>query len=75
MELSVNFKILQMRNPEDYRLTFRQPPNCQLADCNIFVGIDTNTGDPSLLDITMQGVSGGWLAVGFSLSQNMVIMY
>lgn len=62
-----------MRNPEDYRITFRQPSGCQLAECNVFVGIDTNTGDPSQLDITMQGVAGGWLAVGFTATQNMVI--
>lgn len=61
-----------MRDPEDYRLRFRQPANCLLEECSVFVGIDTNTGDPSILDITMQGVAGGWLAAGFSLTQNMV---
>ena len=62
----------QIRNIEDYRLTFRQPPGCQLANCSVVVGIDTNTGDPTVLDIAMQGVAGGWLAVGFSPSQSMV---
>ena len=66
---------IQMRDPEDYRLTFRQPPNCQLADCNVFVGIDTNVDNPTFLDITMQGVADGWLAVGFSLTQNMVGLF
>lgn len=61
-----------MRNIEDYRLTFRQPPNCQLSDCNVVVGIDTNTGDTTALDITMQGVAGGWLAAGFTPSLSMV---
>jgi hypothetical protein len=38
----------------------------------VFVGIDTNNGSSEYLDITMQGVAGGWLAVGFSFTQNMV---
>lgn len=61
-----------MRNPEDYRLTFRTPNNCQLDQCNVFVGIDTNVDNPMFLDITMQGVAQGWIAVGFSESQDMV---
>ena len=61
-----------MRDPEDYRLTFRQPANCRLEECNAFVGIDTNAGNPNFLDITMQGVAGCWVAVGFSPTQNMV---
>ena len=64
--------ILQERDPEDYRLTFRTPPNCLLDECNVFVGIDTNVGSPAYLDITMQGLANGWLAVGFTTTQNMV---
>ena len=63
----------QVQDPELYRLSFRHPANCTLSDCNAFIGIDTNAGDPSLLDITMQGMAGGWLAVGFSPTPNMVL--
>ena len=62
----------QMRDPELYRLSFRHPADCALPNCNAFIGIDTNTGDPSLLDITMQGLAGGWLAIGFSPTPSMV---
>ena len=61
-----------MRDPEDYRLTFRSPSNCLLDECRVFVGIDSNAGSSDYLDITMQGVAGGWLAVGFTFTQNMV---
>ena len=61
-----------MRDPEDYRLTFRTPANCLLDQCNVFVGIDTNAGNSDYLDITMQGVASGWLAVGFTITQSMV---
>ena len=74
--LLLNYNIiiisLQERDPEDYRLTFRTPANCLLDECNVFVGIDTNNGSSEYLDITMQGVAGGWLAVGFSFTANMV---
>ena len=63
---------MQIRNPENYRLTFRTPPNCLLDECRVFVGIDTNVDNPAFLDITMQGVAEGWLAVGFSPTQSMV---
>ena len=68
----LNYVALQVRDPEDYRLTFRTPSNCLLNECNVFVGIDTNVGSPGYLDITMQGVAGGWLAVGFTFTQSMV---
>lgn len=63
---------LQARDPENYRLIFRSPANCAPSDCDIFVGIDTNTGNPDFLDIYMEGSAEGWVAVGFSDSPNMV---
>jgi len=50
----------------------RSPEGCDPAQCDIFVGIDTNAGNPQYLDITLQGNSQGWIAVGFSATQNMV---
>ena len=72
LNFMILYVFLQERDPEDYRLTFRSPPNCLLDECNVFVGIDTNKGNSEYLDITMQGVAGGWLAVGFSFTANMV---
>ena len=61
-----------MRAPEDYRLTFGTPANCQPDQCTVFVGIDTNVDNPMFLDITMQGTAQGWVAVGFSSTPSMV---
>ena len=63
---------LQVRAPTDSRLIFRSPANCDPSTCDIFVGIDTNTGNPGFLDIYMEGNAQGWVAVGFSDSPNMV---
>ena len=38
----------------------------------MFVGIDTNSGDPGFLDIYLEGMADGWVAVGFTKSPNMV---
>ena len=66
----------QSRAAEDYRLIFRAPSNCIPADsqsaCDIFVGIGTNTGNSSYLDIYLEGQADGWVAVGFSKTSNMV---
>ena len=63
-----------MRDPEDYRLTFRTPEGCNVTNCTTFVGIDTNTGNPGILDIYMEGEALGWVAVGFTATRNMVII-
>ena len=65
---------LQVRAPTDSRLIFRSrfPTNCDPSTCDIFVGIDTNAGNPGFLDIYMEGNAQGWVAVGFSDSRNMV---
>jgi hypothetical protein len=63
---------VQVRAPGDYRLTFRNPPECEPSNCDVFVGVDTNTGDSSYLDIYLEGQADGWVAVGFSSSRSMV---
>ena len=62
----------QTKNPEDYRLTFRDPPDCFISKCDIFVAIDTNAGDPAFLDIYLEGTAQGWVAVGFTDTPSMV---
>ncbi len=61
-----------VRAPEDYRLQVLNPEGCVRSECNLFIGIDTNTGDNGFLDIYMEGTAEGWLAVGFSETPNMV---
>ena len=61
-----------VRAPEEYRLQILSPTGCSRADCDLFIGIDTNTGDDGFLDIYMEGTAAGWVAVGFSDSANMV---
>lgn len=63
-----------MRDAEEYRLIFRSPSLCVGFRCNIFVGIDTNIGNSSFLDIYMEGEGLGWVAVGFSHTQDMVLL-
>ena len=63
---------MQTKDPEDYRLTFRDPPECHASSCDVFVGIDTNAGNPDFLDIYLEGVADGWVAVGFTETANMV---
>lgn len=67
--------ILQIRAPEDYRLTFRTPPGCNLTNCTSFVGIDTNVDNPGFLDIYMEGEALGWVAVGFTQTRDMVRLW
>ena len=62
-----------MRGREEYRLIFRNPAHCvNMYDCEIYIGIDTNSGDSDNLDIYMEGRTSGWVAVGFSDSMSMV---
>ena len=71
--MSVSLQTLkQTKDPEDYRLTFRDPPNCIMSKCDVFIGIDTNAGDPDFLDIYLEGQAGGWVAVGFTETPDMV---
>ena len=64
----------QVRNPEDYRLTFRTPPGCNVSiNCTSFVGIDINAGNNGVLDIYMEGLALGWVAVGFTKPDNNMV--
>lgn len=66
---------IQVRAPGDYRLTFRNPPDCEptsVPECDVFVGVDTNAGDSNYLDIYLEGEADGWVAVGFSTTPTMV---
>lgn len=45
---------------------------CNRTDCDLYIGIAVNSGDPGFIDIYMEGTAEGWLAVGFSDSMNMV---
>ena len=60
------------RSPDDYRLQVLSPDGCSRSSCNLFIGIDTNTGDDRYIDIYMEGTAEGWVAVGFSDTRNMV---
>jgi hypothetical protein len=62
---------MQTRSPDDYRLRYREPSGCEPDSCNYFVGIDTNEGDSSFLDIYLVGKAKGWVAVGFSETSDM----
>ena len=64
--------LLQNRAPLDYRLRIRDPPGCAPSECDLYVGIDTNTGNAEFLDIYIEGNAQGWVAVGFSDSRDMV---
>ena len=59
---------------EDYRLTFHNPSNCTPENCDIFVGIDTNSGNSGYLDVYLEGQADGWVAVGFSNTSDMVYL-
>ena len=61
-----------VRSPDEYRFVRSHPEGCSRADCNVFIGIDTNTGDDGFLDIYMEGTAEGWVAVGFSETASMV---
>lgn len=64
---------IQVRDPSDYRLTFRQPSGCKPEECTMFAAVDTNKGNSSYLDIYMSGKAQGWVAVGFTKAPHMVM--
>lgn len=59
---------------KQYRLTRAFPEGCKNSNknCDYFLGIDTNSGNSSLLDFTLEAKAEGWVAVGFSKTPNMV---
>ena len=59
-------------NIEMYRLTQRIPQGCVPPVCDFFLGISNNKQNSSFIDITLEARANGWVAVGFSKTQNMV---
>ena len=53
-------------------MILRNPPGCAPSECDVFVGIDTNSGNSDFLDIYLEGQADGWVAVGFSATSSMV---
>ena len=45
---------------------------CNDTKCSMFVGIDTNIGNHSYLDIYLDGKAEAWAAVGFAKTPHMV---
>lgn len=70
--LSMPLLPLQSEVGADYRLTFSSPRGCFPPNCTVFVGIDTNMGNPDFLDFYLTGTADAWVAVGFSESRSMV---
>ncbi len=64
--------VAPVRTPEDYGVNVTIPGGCVLSECDLFIGVDINTGDNGFLDIYMEGTAEGWLAVGFSDTADMV---
>ncbi len=62
----------QTTAPEDYPLFFKDPEDCAVSDCDIFVGIQVNSGDSNFLNFYIEGTAAAWLAIGFSETPNMV---
>ena len=56
-------------------MTLRNPPDCVPSECDVFVGIDTNSGNSDFLDIYLEGKADGWVAVGFSATSSMVRLF
>ena len=48
------------------------PAGCDPSNCDYYLGIRTNDEDPEFLDFMMVGKAQGWIAIGFSLKQEMV---
>ena len=67
------YSSLQTRTPEDSRLIVSIPDGCNIASqCDLFVGISTNEDNSSFFDFYIEGEADGWVAVGFSETQDMV---
>lgn len=54
------------------RLTRRTPAGCNPEDCEYFMGIATNTATDEYLDFYLTAEIGGWIAIGFSDTANML---
>ncbi|KAL5487379.1 hypothetical protein EMCRGX_G019973 [Ephydatia muelleri] len=56
---------------DQYRLVTAIPAGCDPSNCDYYLGIRTNDEDPEFLDFMMVGKAQGWIAIGFSLKQEM----
>ena len=72
MHINPHSHPLQDIAPMDYRLRRRDPDGCDPDRCDYFLGISPNSGNSSYLDFYLVGRATGWVAVGFSLTANMV---
>ena len=61
--------------PADYRLRRQVPDGCDPDNCDYFMGINTNEGNTSFLDFYLTAEIDGWVAVGFSQTDDMVLGY
>lgn len=65
--------LLFQSNSSKYRLTVGFPKGCgQQSKCDYFLGINTNSKNTDLLDLTLVGKASGWVAVGLSKTADMV---
>ncbi len=51
---------------------FGLPEGCSGSACNYYVGLNVNQDNSSYLDVYLDGVANGWVAIGFSQDQQMV---
>jgi hypothetical protein len=56
---------------DDYPLVFRYPNGCIRGSCDYYVGMGPNPVDSSYLDIYLEGIAAGWVAIGFSENMTM----
>ena len=55
-----------------FRLTASLPKGCQRSECSFFLGINTNKQNNQFLDFVVEGKAEAWVAVGFTLTPDMV---
>lgn len=55
-----------------FRLTASLPKGCQRSECSFFLGINTNKQNNQFLDFVVEGRAEAWVAVGFTLTPDMV---
>ena len=63
---------MQSNGPQNYTVIARLPSGCEPSACDRFFGVQVNADNTSYLDLYMEGNARGWLALGFTLSANMV---
>eukprot|EP00731_Ephydatia_muelleri_P037926 Em0599g4a len=64
-------RLLPSSSGAQYRLVTAIPAGCDPSNCDYYLGIRTNDEDPEFLDFMMVGKAQGWIAIGFSLKQEM----